>query len=290
MKIALGTVQFGLLYGIANDNGQVSEREAKRILEYAKEFSIDTLDTAIAYGSSEQCLGDIGVENWDIVTKLSAIPKDCKKVGAWIEGQLLESLKRLNVRNVKGFMLHNPMQLLEQHGEEIWSTMVNMKDRGFVNKIGLSVYSPQELDQILNFIQPDIIQIPLNILDQRFLEKNYINRLKESGIEIHARSAFLQGLLLLPLSNIPPWFNPILGKLEEFNMAANRLNISTLQLALGFVQSIDSVDKVVVGVDTLKQLQEIIAAENIRVDTKEFLPLSIIDESFVNPANWMVDS
>ncbi len=210
MKIALGTVQFGLLYGIANDNGQVSEREAKRILEYAKEFSIDTLDTAIAYGSSEQCLGDIGVENWDIVTKLSAIPKDCKKVGAWIEGQLLESLKRLNVRNVKGFMLHNPMQLLEQHGEEIWSTMVNMKDRGFVNKIGLSVYSPQELDQILNFIQPDIIQIPLNILDQRFLEKNYINRLKESGIEIHARSAFLQGLLLLPLSNITPWFNPIL--------------------------------------------------------------------------------
>jgi aryl-alcohol dehydrogenase-like predicted oxidoreductase len=288
MKIALGTVQFGLPYGISNKYGQVPEEETKKILTCSQECGISVLDTAIGYGESEQRLGNIGIENWDVITKLPEIPKDCINVDAWIKRQFANSLERLNVNQVSGLMLHQPMQLVDAIGNDIWQTIQELKENGLVKKVGFSVYSPNELDRICIDFQPDIVQVPLNILDQRFIEKGHICKLKNNGVEVHVRSAFLQGLLLMPIEDIPPWFNPIIHKLELFRAEANKRNISTLQLAIGFVESINEVDKVVVGVNTLDQLHEIIDAASVKIDSKGLKFMSVKDIDFINPTNWEV--
>ena len=134
----------------------------------------------------------------------------------------------------------------------------------------------------------DLVQLPVNILDQRLVDSGQLVKLKKYGIEVHARSVFLQGLLLMQSKDIPSWFEPIMGTLDAFHLEAKRRNISALQLALGFVQSIDMVDKVVIGVNTLKQMREIISAASIQVDTTELSSISINDPSFLNPANWKI--
>jgi aryl-alcohol dehydrogenase-like predicted oxidoreductase len=288
MKIALGTVQFGSSYGVANKNGQVPKKEVEKILKYAKDSSIDFLDTAIGYGDSEQRLGSIGVKDWNIVTKLPEIPLECNEVEAWVKRRFISSLKRLNVKHIKGLMLHRPMQLLEPIGEDIWSAMQEIKKNGLVDKVGFSIYDSKELDLVWGDFKPDIIQVPLNILDQRLLEDGYISKFKKYNVEVHVRSVFLQGLLLMPLKIIPPWFEPIMETLILFHKEAEKRNISALQLALSFVQSINEIDKVVVGVDTLKQLYEVVEASSMRVDPVEFSHVSIRNTTFINPTNWRI--
>jgi len=130
--------------------------------------------------------------------------------------------------------------------------------------------------------------LPINILDQRLLEGGYLDKLKKYNVEIHARSVFLQGLLLMPLDSIHTWFNPILDALKIFHVEATIRNISTLQLALGFVQNIDEIDKIVIGVNTLKQLEEIINVSSMRIDVTELCKLSINDPIYLNPSNWEI--
>ena len=131
-----------------------------------------------------------------------------------------------------------------------------------------------------------MVQLPINILDQRLIKGGQLVKLKKYNVEIHARSAFLQGLLLMSLNNTPPWFNPVREVLESFHKEAKKRNMTVLQLALSFVQSIDEIDKVIVGVNTLKQLKEVVNAASIRVNTTELSCMSIDDPVFVNPGNW----
>ena len=144
----------------------------------------------------------------------------------------------------------------------------------------------EQIDRILDNHHIDLVQLPVNILDQRLIDGGQLKRLKKHGVEIHVRSAFLQGLLLMKTESISSWFDPIRGALEDFHAKARKLNMSTLQLALGFVQSINEVDKVVVGVNTLGQLHEIINSVSVYVNTEEFSDLSVSDPIYLNPSNW----
>ena len=166
--------------------------------------------------------------------------------------------------------------------------MNQLKDDGFIKKIGVSVYSGEQIDRLLDNYAVDLVQLPINILDQRLLNGGQLSKLKQHGVEIHARSVFLQGLLLMPLNSVHPWFDPILRVLGEFHIKAKKLNMSALQLALGFVQSIDEVDKVIIGVNTLKQMHEIIDIASVRINIEEFSNLSINDSTFLNPSNWKI--
>ena len=127
MKIALGTVQFGTHYGIANTNGQVEKSEAKDILNYAKSFGIDTIDTAISYGLSEQCLGEIGVDDYQVITKLPEIPDDYGNLRIWVERHVKESLNTLGVETLSGLLLHRPNQLLDKDKRELCLYYLNLK-------------------------------------------------------------------------------------------------------------------------------------------------------------------
>ena len=191
MKIALGTVQFGMLYGIANKNGQVAKKSVRKILSHAKKNGINTVDTAISYGDSEEFLGNAGIKEWDLVTKLPEVPKLCTNISDWVNDQITGSLKRLRVDRVKALMLHRPEQLLGTDGGDLWHAIKELKNRGIVKKIGFSIYGPEELEQLWMRYRPDIIQAPFNIFDQRLKTSGWLEKLHNNNVEIHVRSIFL---------------------------------------------------------------------------------------------------
>jgi aryl-alcohol dehydrogenase-like predicted oxidoreductase len=289
-KIALGTVQFGIPYGISNQLGKTSKSKIEEILQYAHKNGINTLDTAALYGNSEELIGSFAHDDgkWDIVTKIPPIGN--KAIGDKQIDILLKSfelsLDKLKRKSVYGLLLHSCDDLFLAGGYRLLEAMERLKDEGFVKKIGVSLYSGNQIGRILDNYSIDLVQLPVNILDQRLLDSGHLKTLKKYNVEIHARSVFLQGLLLMQISDIPSWFNPIKGVLNAFHKEANRRGISALQLALCFVQSINEVDKVVVGVNTWEQLHQIIESSSLQVDISDFSNLSISDENFLNPSNW----
>jgi len=261
MKLALGTVQFGLDYGISNTRGQVSSEEVGYILEYARASGIDTLDTAQAYGESQKVLGRFDLSGFKIVSKMTK------------EGRVEDSLAELGIPRLYAMMLHREDEL----NDESFNMLIAAKQQKMVQKIGVSVYSPVKLDQLITGYSLDIVQLPLNLLDQRFVP--LLPKLKEKGIEIHTRSAFLQGLLLMNANRIPEYFEPIKPILR-------RIPESKLAMSLNFVKNIDAVDKTVVGVTSKKDLEEVCFEYNKNAEEINYSEFKITDEKFLNPSKW----
>ena len=284
-KLALGTVQLGQAYGIANKLGQVTRADAKAMLKLALANSINTLDTAITYGESEACLGEIGTQDFNLVTKLPELPNNCRDVSAWVRQEVIASLNRLGVAEVYGLLLHRPEQLLGPSGADLYKTLQKLKDGGRVKKIGISIYSPSELTLIYPRYSFDLVQAPFNLVDQRFYNSGWLQRLKDDDVEVHTRSAFLQGLLLMTQEDIPDKFSHW-GKLWRtwYRWLADH-DISAVQACLAFPLSFSEIDRVIVGANSLSQLSEIVSAAN---DQREFnFPdLQCEDENIINPANW----
>jgi len=284
-KIALGTAQFGLSYGIANKHGQVSEISAIKILNKAFEEGVRTLDTAILYGNSEQCLGNIGVRGWDVITKLPEYPYENLDIIDWVNSQMKGSLKRLNVDKLKAVMLHNPKQLLEDNGIELWNALQKLKNSGVVNKIGYSIYDPEQLNQLWMMFKPDIIQVPFNIVDQRIKRSGWLEKMHDSGVEVHVRSVFLQGLLLMGKNERPKKFDRWRSLWDEWEVWLSEKRITPLEACINFVNSEPCVDAIVVGVDSLQQLEQILSVslKDLEKPEKEFI---VSDEKLINPYNW----
>jgi aryl-alcohol dehydrogenase-like predicted oxidoreductase len=284
-RLALGTVQFGLAYGIANQIGQVSRAEAKVMLQLATANSIDTLDTAIAYGDSEACLGEVGTQEFKVVTKLPALPDNCADVSTWVQQQVSMSLSRLGVTNVYGLLLHRSEQLLGLNGLALYQALQALKDNGQVQKIGISIYSPTELDALIPRYRFDLVQAPFNLVDQRLYSTSWMQRLKDDNVEIHTRSAFLQGLLLMAEADMPDKFLPWSGLWHTWYQWMLEKEVSAVQACLAFSLSFPEIDRVVVGADSASQLAQIVSAKNKLLQAG--LPdIHCDDENLINPAKW----
>ncbi len=285
MRIALGTVQFGLSYGIANQTGQVTRSEAKAMLQLAAANGVDTLDTAIAYGESETCLGEAGALSFNVVTKLPAIPASCHDVKGWVREQVGLSLRRLGLPRVYGLLLHRSGDLLGGKGAVLWHALEELRGMGLVQKIGISVYAPSEIEAVTNLYKVDMVQAPFNIVDRRLSTSGWLDRLKSKDIEVHTRSVFLQGLLLIPRAAIPPKFSSWNSLWATWHDWLDNADIPAAQACLGFVQGVSGIDKIVVGVDSVQQFEQIIEAAQVTVDLI-FPEISCDDERLINPSNW----
>lgn len=285
-KLVLGTVQFGLNYGVANKVGQVQPDSVLSILEIARSNNVDILDTAIAYGTSEEVLGKAGTDGFRVVTKLPSLPADQSNIGRWVRDQVKASLKRLGQEKLYGLLLHRPQDLFGLSGTQLIQALADLKNDGVVQKIGVSIYSPDELEVVFNKIQIDLVQAPLNVIDRRLQSSGWLDRLKDDGVEVHTRSAFLQGLLLMERSKIPQKFSRWSKLWDEWHEMLKVQGVSPLAMSLAYPLSLAQVDKVVVGVDSAAQLLEILqAAEN----AKEGPDTSFIrstDLDLINPSNW----
>lgn len=286
-RLALGTVQFGLNYGVANRTGQVSMAAAQEMLTLARSSQINMVDTAIAYGDSEKILGELGVVDMSVITKLPAMPSGCADVAKWMETEFTQSLSRLGLSAVYGLLLHRADLLTNQSGvdREVWAGLQKLKNQGLVKKIGVSVYSPRELDNIAADYAIDIVQAPLNLIDQELIASGWLDRLKEAGVEVHTRSAFLQGLLLMDRREIPEKFSKWDAVWDRWQAWQKSEGISALEACLAFPQSIKGVDRVVVGADSAAQLAQIIQAANVQIP-KAFPEIRQTSEQLINPSLW----
>lgn len=285
-RLALGTVQFGLPYGIANQTGQVDEATAIAMLDLAVTAGIDTLDTAIAYGSSETTLGRIGVQSFNIITKLPSL-KEGEKLGkVWLKDNLKESLIRLEISQAYGLLLHRSELLLEPAGLIMYEALQELKDEGLVKKVGISAYSPDEVTKITKHYKIDLIQMPFNLLDQRLLQSGCLDKLKSEGVEVHVRSAFLQGLLLMQKNHRPEKFSKWSGIWTQWHDWLDSNEVSALRACLSYPLAFTAIDRVVVGADSVLQLQEIIEAANHPIPLADLPNLACHDEALINPSRW----
>ena len=285
-KLALGTVQFGLDYGIANEAGQVKCAEVEQILSEVKKNEIDMLDTAIAYGTSEEVLGEVGVDEFRVVTKLPSLPNDQGNIARWVIEQVGASLKRLGQGKLYGLLLHRPQDLLGLKGAQLIQALADLKNEDVVHMIGISIYSPDELDEILKRTPIDLVQAPLNVIDRRLQSSGWLDRLKDDGVEVHTRSAFLQGLLLMERNKIPQKFSRWSKLWDQWHEKSKNTVVSRIAACLAYPLSLEQVDQVIVGVDSAVQLLEILQAAmkvNEGPDTS-FMCSSDLD--LINPSNW----
>ena len=284
-RLALGTVQFGLPYGIANKTGQVSRDQAKAMLQLASTGGIDTIDTAMGYGDSEACLGAIGVQEFKLVTKLPAMPASCADVSTWVSQTVTASLLRMDVNSVYGLLLHKSEQLLGPSGSELYNALNALKGSGRVQKIGVSIYNPNELVALTPQYRFDLVQAPFNLFDRRLLSTGWMHRLKDDGVEVHTRSAFLQGLLLMAEADVPVKFAPWRGLIRRWHKWLEVQDVSAVEACLAFPMGFPEIDRVVVGADSLSHLDQ-----SVRVANSEpisGLPdLQCDDENLINPVNW----
>lgn len=284
-RLALGTVQFGMNYGIANKHGQVPAAEVKSILSLALANGVETLDTAMDYGQSEVCLGANGVADFNVITKLTAIPNDVINVEKWVRTKVEASLARLNIASLKGLLLHRPAQLSGSHGPALVRALCDLKNAGLIEKIGVSIYSPEELPSVLDACSIDLVQASFNLIDRRLATSGWLQKLHESEVEVHTRSAFLQGLLLMPRAEIPAKFNRWSKVWDEWRnwLAINRC--SAIRACLQFVLEYPQISKVVVGVDSAGHLRQLLETSEGQIGVS-WPDISVVDEALVNPANW----
>lgn len=292
MKLGLGTVQFGLDYGVSNEQGMTPPAAVQEILALAWRSGITLLDTAAAYGMSESAIGQGTPAGFSfaIVTKTPPFRK--KRVGKAEAANLREtfqrSLERLKRPAAYGLLVHHADDLLVPGGGWLWQAMEALRAEGRVRKIGFSVYSPGEIERLLKAYRPDLIQLPVSVFDQRLVLGGWLPRLKELGIEIHSRSVFLQGLLLMPPEKLPPYFAPVKPLLERYRRALADRRISPLAAALGFVGRQPEIDCVIVGVNHPGHLAEIVQAarDGGALDGFDFSTFAVSDEAIVNPSSW----
>lgn len=283
-RLALGTAQFGGPYGISATGDAVTAAETARVLGYASSVGIDTLDTAIAYGDAERRLGEIGVDGWRVVSKLPPLPEDVADVDRWVRKQVAGSLARLGVPRLHGLLLHRPVDLVGPHGTLLADALKAVASEGIVAKIGVSIYDPAELDAVWGFA-PTIVQAPLNLVDHRLVTSGWLARLQEHEVEIHVRSVFLQGLLLLPPARRPRAFarwEPLWRRWDDW--CANR-PASAVATCLAFVAAQPGVSRIIVGVEHREHLEAIVAA--LATASDEFpTDLASTDQDLISPSRW----
>jgi len=286
LRLALGTAQFGLKYGLANPREEMSKKEASKIIQYARFSKIELIDTAIAYGSSEEVLGTIGVDGFKVVTKLPPIPEKIDDVHSWILKQVTQSLSRLGIQSLYGLLLHRSEDLLGKHGVELTKSLKVIKLCGLVEKIGVSIYDPVDLAKLIKVMRLDIVQAPVNLIDRRLEHSNWMQRLYSEGIEIHARSIFLQGLLLLPQKKIPDKFSRWSYLWSSWHEELKNKGVSQLAACLSYPLSLKEIDRVIIGIDCLNQLKQLIICTNTNQPLEDWGFMISEDKSLINPANW----
>jgi len=280
-KLGIGTAQFGQRYGISNKFGKVSQSEAENILYLAKLNSIDIIDTAISY-NSESCLGNIGVKEYKVVTKLPPVPNGIKNVCEWIDVQIKSSLKRLRVNSVYGLLLHNSE---DYKNSEIREKFKSLKADKIIHKIGVSIYSPNELNNLSCENEIDIVQAPINLVDQRLVDSGWLKKLNSYGVEVHARSVFMQGLLLMPKKLIPQSFMAWSSLWNKWHDWLNRENITAIEACLHYVFSLPYVNRVIIGFEAANQLKQIVESLKSSLNIS-YLDISNSEEDLVNPSMW----
>ncbi len=288
-KLCLGSVQWGSSYGVSNTNGQTKPNEVLKILNEAHLKGIQLVDTATSYGTAESVLGNYDLNLFSIITKTPRLEKNIitKLDAEKLINEFKQSLQKLNIDSCYGLLLHHKEEIFKKGSEHLIFALNELKSSGLVKKIGISIYDSTKINEIVEKLKPDIIQLPLNVLDQRVIQDGTLKDLKSNNIEIHARSIFLQGLLLMSNEKIPTFFKKWHNKFNDWERICLEKKMNFVEAALNFVINQKDIDYCIIGVESLKQLKQCISASESD-KTIDVTELACNDIKLINPTNWKI--
>ncbi len=286
MELSLGTAQFAGSYGILNNQEHKlnkNKNEISKITEFSRLSRINMIDTAQAYSGSEEIVGNQFGNDFDVVTKIN-INYKCENEKEILNNINL-SLKRLKRKSVHGLLVHDSSLMLGKNAENLYKILIMCKEKGIAKKIGISFYSPQDYLNINSKFKFDIVQAPVNLFDQRLISSGLLEKLKTNNIEIHARSIFLQGILLCKKKQLPKRFDKWEQQLKNYHNWLNEQSLSPIDGCISFLKSIHGINYAVVGFESLSQLKMIYKSFNKdRIIQKNNLASS--DLLLIDPRTW----
>ena len=282
MELFIGTAQFGFKYGF--NKIKIKKLEIKNIEKILKRNSLKNFDTAMNYGESEKIIGNLKIKR-KVITKVKLPKKKPKDLKKWFEKKLNKSLKKLKVKSLHGLLIHDTADISGKN-KEFLNILLDCQKKKLISKLGISVYEVDEIKRILKFWKPEIIQMPINIFDHRFLNNNFLYKLKKLNIELHARSCFLQGVLLKKKIKI--------GNLKSkkvfssFSNWCQKKQLSKLEACIHFIKKIREIDYLIVGFDNSSHLKEIINSFNKKLILvpDDFLSN---EKSLIDPRKWKIN-
>jgi aryl-alcohol dehydrogenase-like predicted oxidoreductase len=289
-RLILGGAQFGMPYGITNRRGQVLEGDVTAILARAQSAQLRFVDTAAAYGTSEQVLGRVLVDfpSFEIISKIPALGGESIGVEdiRTVQDAVSRSLEVLDRGKLYALLVHACADLFKPGGGRLVEFLQELRSNGVASRIGVSVYEASEIDRVLETFTPDIVQMPLNLFDQRLIRSGHVAKLRAAGVEVHGRSAFLQGILLTDVADLPEHFKRFSNAFGAYSDFLEDNKLSRLAASLGFVLGQSGVDKVVVGVTSLQELDEILHVLRSQTALPAMDRLASSDLNLIDPQRW----
>ena len=284
-KIIIGAARFGDSYGNLNNKKKINTENIKEIFELAEKYNLKFYDTAPDYGVSEALIGDFSNNNIRVITKVPKVNSNSTHLIDVFRLSIKNSLSRLNTRKLYGLLFRSPIYLAKEPYYSIWSEANKLKNENVVKKIGITIYEPKELEFVYEKLKPDIVQFPYNLFKKIFKNSGWIDKLYDNNVELHARSIFLQGLLLMKKKNFPNKFSAFKLDWYDYHNWLKQNKMSALEACVNFVLSNKKITKMIIGVDNAKQLNEI-----LNVEEKKNIIFSTwkkdIDEKVYNILKW----
>tara|TARA_B100000780_G_scaffold49689_1_gene30867 strand:+ start:18228 stop:19097 length:870 start_codon:yes stop_codon:yes gene_type:complete len=283
-KICIGSANFNLKYG--HKNKKLNIKSVNKIMDYSWSKGITNIDTAMSYDGTHKILGNFESKNLKFITKLSLPSKKITSIKDWCIDEVIKSRKVLKTKCIYGLLIHDS-KILEnkKQAKDIYEALDYLKKKKIIYKTGLSIYDPLELDKYFNEYNFQIVQFPFNIFDRRILNSGWLKKLSKNKIELHARSIFLQGLLLYKSNKIPKKFIKWKKYFFRLNQFVDKKKISNKQACISFVKKYNQIDKFVIGANDYTQIRE-----NLEIfkDKTIKIPLNLEVKSIklINPKMW----
>ena len=292
MEYILGTAQFGLDYGISNSGGKINDEDLIKTLVCAKQYGVRYLDTANVYGDAENRIGEMSelTKEFGLITKAAhAKSENCVKDNIkLIKSELRKSLQKMKRSAVDVLLIHNMEDISGQDGKEIYRALKEIKASGLAKKIGVSVYTVEEADEVSTNYALDVLQFPISAFDQTFDRSGILKDLKERGIELHARSIFLQGLLLMDLTDLHSYFDPIKPLIARYTELLKSVGLNVLDGALNYVKQVKEIDAVVFGVQDKVELVGTLQSLESPLTSIDYEEFAVSDPNMINPSMWKI--
>ena len=276
-KLGLGTVQFGQAYGVSNRSGQVPKKEAAAILERAAKAGVRLLDTAANYGAAENILAFLNTSAFRIVTKTINLTHG-------LDGVIARARQSAQSLKADTLLVHAANDLRGEDGEALWNALRQLKSEGIFRKIGISAYVADDPAALAERFRPDVMQVPFSLLDQRLLMNGTLAGLQALGVEVHARSLFLQGLLFM--EELPAKLRHAGAHLARARKTLADANVTPLAAALDFVLMQPEIAFGLVGVTSSQELDEIIVAAEQPLPSLDWASFALKDEIVLTPSLW----
>ncbi|WKL58211.1 aldo/keto reductase [Asticcacaulis sp. ZE23SCel15] len=284
--LGLGSAQFGTDYGISNPRGRVTEDEVRHILQYAADCKILPIDVAFYDGDVERILGRC----WPFPSpfKPQIRTQSLDKGLDWIEARLKRSVDHMGLARAHAALVDCPEDLMGAGGADLWRRLETLRGNGMISKIGISAHIDDEPLLLAKRFKPDIMQVPVSILDQRLVEDGTLEALADMGVEVQVRSVFTQGLLFVPREALPASLQPFGPHLSKLRRIMAEAGTDPLHAALSYVMNLKGVSTVIVGVTSAAELRAIVAASERPKPDLPWSGFALNEDRILDPRLWFL--